>query len=199
MADQGRAMATNVEDRLLADNMGLVLLFAKRYGIYDADYLQEATIDLWRAVKAFKPEYGCQLSTLAMTYMNRGAQRDWNFMQREKRGGKVKQMSLEQLLERVGTDGQDDDEETVEFDMSEPFDERSELDDIDHTRHVVSELMRCMSPRGREMVKSHHLEGETLQTIGDRHGLSRERVRQIIERELNRCRVLLTNSPRLSP
>jgi RNA polymerase sigma factor (sigma-70 family) len=199
MADQARATATSVEERLLADNMGLVLMFARRFDYYDADYLQEAVIDLWRALKAYDPSHGCKFSTLAFTYMNRGAMRNWKFRKCEKRGGKSRQVSLEQLLERIGPEGMGDDEETEDFDISEPFNAFSDQDEIDHNRYVVSELLRHMSPRGKEFVLSHYFDGETLQVIGDRHGISRERVRQIIEREVQRCRELLKSSPRLWP
>jgi RNA polymerase sigma factor (sigma-70 family) len=199
MADQARASAVCVEDRLFADNLGLVLSFSGRYGIFDADYLQARTIDLWRAMKAFDSSQGCQFSTLAYTYMTRGSQRDWKHERCQCRGGGVQHSSLEQLMEGIGLGSLEGDDEAPEFDVPEPFDERSDLDEIDHARHIVSELMRCMSPRGREMVLSKYFDGQTLQQIGDRHGITRERVRQIIERELKRCRTLLQSSPRLSP
>src|SRR5690349_4758880 len=114
MAEHARS-SPSVEDRLFVDNLGLVLAFSKQYGMFDADYLQERTIDLWRAMRAYDQSQGCAFSTLAFTYMRLGSQRDWHHGRREKRGGKIRHVSLEQLLDGLGLANVEDDDEAEGF------------------------------------------------------------------------------------
>lgn len=71
------------------------------------------------------------------------------------------------------------------------FADDSEFDVRDHRtvdggerdfQETVERMLSLLDPRSAAIVRARFLEGATLQEIGDQHRISRERVRQIIER-----------------
>lgn len=66
--------------------------------------------------------------------------------------------------------------------------------EVDEVRRIVRESIReaIKVPRHRNMFLLHELDGMALQKIGTMYGISRERVRQIVERERRKVKWELT-------
>ncbi len=82
---------------------------------------------------------------------------------------------------------------TVDAEMFTPSTEEDTADIVDRkesTRRLMEQMHRVISPREEDMLKRYYgLDGETPQTlkqIGDHYGISRERVRQVIQGALKK-------------
>ncbi len=174
-----------VKQRIIKANLRLVVSIAKRHVGWSPDFfavISDGNMSLMRAVENFDYNRGVKFSTYAT----------WAVMKNYARS-----IPEERYHSARYVTGQD---EVLEVAADRPTDETSESD-----QHKVRELIQTglgeLDEREREIVSSHFgLGGKngslTLEQLGQRFGVTKERIRQIEQRALSRLRELL--SPRLS-
>ncbi|MCE1235352.1 MAG: RNA polymerase factor sigma-32 [Hyphomicrobiales bacterium] len=254
--DEERVLATRWREagdeaalhRLTSAHMRLVIAMAakfRRYGLANADLIQEGHVGLLEAASRFEPEREVRFSTYAAWWIRAAIQdyvlRNWSIV----RGGtssaqKALFFNLRRIRARLaaeeGVEGDDaldraaatalgvsvGDVEIMRARLSGPdaslnaplydrdedggerqdalADDRPGIDEtvgglIDGERRVgwLAEALRQLDEREFSILRARRLveEGETLETIGRRLGISKERVRQIETRALDKLRVAL--------
>jgi RNA polymerase sigma-32 factor len=234
--------------RLTAAHMRLVIAMAakfRRWGLSNADLIQEGHVGLLEAASRFEPERDVRFSTYAAWWIRAAIQdyvlRNWSIV----RGGtssaqKALFFNLRRLRAKLAAEQGDLGEGEIDravaeklgvsaadvalmgarlsgpdaslnapaFDRDETSGERQDLlaaDDpaIDETvgeaidgerRHGwLREALAILDERELDIVRERRLgeEGATLETIGRRLGISKERVRQIEARALEKLRTAL--------
>lgn len=169
----------------LEDHMGLVGMFVNRYRwaatagrICEDDLRQEGRIALMRAVKRFDPSRGAMFSTYAWKAIQTGMLRlvegisfavhyphhyRWSDPVESRKRGTVN-LDLSLLLETAA----DDSQEHVYF----------EREKVEATEDIFEKLAKC-KPRFAEVIRRRYIEGETMESIGESLGISRQGVQQI--------------------
>lgn len=186
---------------LVAANLGLASYVARKYAVafcaahghtrhyhtYQEQYFRELIDACWvglcLAARRYDPERGAKFSTVAVFWIRSQAFRA--AQDAELRSGTNKTTRRERLKlfsELAGSGLHHGDSDT--FDV---WDSRSADDDPpdpEPSAELLALLHLVLKPRQVEFVRDHVLRGLTLQEIGDKHGISRERVRQVVERAL---------------
>ena len=155
-----------VRNHLVESNLRLVVAVASKFrgptNVEFHDLVCEGNAILLKTVDLFNVEYGYRFSTYATTALRRGF---FNFVQREyKRKHRYKSGQVEQF-ERLADEG----------DYSEvPLE----------ATHDVATLLQELDEREREIIIARYglVAGEktkTFRELGERFGLSKERIRQI--------------------
>ncbi len=239
--------------RLTAAHMRLVIAMAakfRRYGLSNADLIQEGHIGLLEAASRFEPEREVRFSTYAAWWIRAAIQdyvlRNWSIV----RGGtsstqKALFFNLRRIRARLAQEKGDIGEAAIDrevaatlgvpvgdvaamgarlsgpdaslnaplYDRDEASGERQDAlvaDQIDVDEAVgatidgerrlrwLDEALTVLDERELKIVRERRLagDGETLETIGRRLGISKERVRQIEARALQKLRsALLARQP----
>lgn len=239
--------------RLTAAHMRLVIAMAakfRRYGLSNADLIQEGHIGLLEAASRFEPEREVRFSTYAAWWIRAAIQdyvlRNWSIV----RGGtsstqKALFFNLRRIRARLAQEKGDIGEAAIDrevaatlgvsvgdvaamgarlsgpdaslnaplYDRDEASGERQDAlvaDQIDVDEAVgatidgerrlrwLDEALTVLDERELKIVRERRLagDGETLETIGRRLGISKERVRQIEARALEKLRsALLARQP----
>jgi RNA polymerase sigma factor (sigma-70 family) len=132
---------------------------------------------LMTAVDRFDPERGFQFRSFLVPYVRAAIARCWRSRAPVdfKKGTPPVEVPLDAVSEEVR--GQSNSRHTP-TELVEP----SFIEQNDHDGFLRGELAACseeMTPRERNIIRLHYVEGLNLAEIGKRIGLSRERVRQL--------------------
>lgn len=178
---------TKAADLLANHNLALVVSVAKRYmghGVRVEDIIQEGNVGLLKAVERFEPARGTRFSTYAIWWIRAYVRRYVREAQStvhvpgDTLGDRPRDLSLEQSIDAEG-------ELTLGDRMAGTEPAADELFLAEELRQGVQDALLSVRKRlgglGWDIVRwrlSAH-EPRTLQQIGERWGLSRERVRQV--------------------
>ncbi|HEV3257833.1 MAG TPA: sigma-70 family RNA polymerase sigma factor [Gemmataceae bacterium] len=172
--------ATAIKDQLISCNMRLVVSIAKKHAAESDNFfelLSDGNMSLIRAVEKFDYSRGNKFSTYA----------SWAIMKNYARSIP----DDKQRRERYQT-GHDDlfaarpDTRTIE---------REVVATHEQAVHRVNRLLEYLEPREREIIRmraglDNNSEGMTLEEIGQQLGITKERVRQLNVRIMNKLRII---------
>ena len=173
-AEQLADAAAEVRNRLIAANLRLVVSVARKHmrvPLSLMDLVSEGNITLMRAVESFDTHRGHRFSTYATFALMRGFARQ-----------------IPQMLWQRRTSSLD------ESNVVTITDSRAErTQELTETRETVASLLKRLEPRERDVLAGCFGLGaqagpQTCQEIGDRLGISRQRVRQIQQAAMEKLR-----------
>jgi RNA polymerase primary sigma factor len=176
--EQLYAAAINVKNRIVRANLRLVVALARRYGGQGNDLwelVSDGNVSLMRAVEKFDYARGNKMSTYASWAIIRNFARSIPAEQRHS------------VRFRTG-------QEEILSSYEDGLDAPSNAEAAQQTREsVLRSLMPCLSDREQYIVSlrfglAEGREPLTLEEIGKQLGVSKERVRQIVVRSLNKLR-----------
>jgi RNA polymerase primary sigma factor len=163
-------------ERLAEANIPLALSLAQRFeglGVEFEELRQEAFLALMKAVDTFDWRRG-KFSTYAWRAITRGLKKY------------VRAQGFALSLDAPLTDD-DDGPLLVELIPAPDSPNVGEVEE-EELKEAVRAVLETLPQREAEMVWLYYGEGETLCQIGERYGISGERVRQILERAMGRLR-----------
>jgi RNA polymerase sigma factor (sigma-70 family) len=173
--------ANKVKDLLIGANMRLVVSIAKRHSGQTDNFfelLSDGNMSLMRAVEKFDYSRGNKFSTYA----------SWAIMKNFARSIPEEK----HRRERYVTGNEDF------FDAAEDHrtDEQEVLATAEQATHKVNRLLEYLDPREREIIRMRAgldsgAEPMTLEKIGDKLGITKERVRQLNVRAMKKLRTLV--------
>ncbi len=211
--------------RLVTSNLRFVVKTAmeyRNYGIALKDLIQEGNVGLMTAVKKFNPYKGFRLITYAVWWIKACIQ---EYILKSKGAVKRSSKALKKKLFYRNTDmkalpqGEEiittadlslnaaigDGEETTHMDMlPDPSGDHSELisaaEEETALKEKISAALATLSEKERFVVEKRLMTDEplSLQSIGDKLGLTRERVRQIEKATLGKLKKNFTAAPEFS-
>ena len=162
-------------NHLVESNLRLVVAAARKFrSSVDVDFhdlICEGNAILMKAVDLFKIEFGYRFSTYAMTALHRGF---FSYVQREhKRRNRFRCGESEHL------EGVEDDSTPEEFALE--------------AIHDVPKLLEELDVRERDIITGRFglaagEKAKTFRELGDRYGLSKERIRQVTNEALAKMR-----------
>lgn len=174
------AEANEVKDLLINCNMRLVVSIAKRHSGQTDNFfelLSDGNMSLMRAVEKFDYARGNKFSTYA----------SWAIMKNFARSIPEEKNRRERYV--TGN------EEFFDIAPDNRTDEQECLASAEQATHKVNRLLEYLDPREREIIRmragldSGH-EGMTLEKIGEKLGITKERVRQLNVRAMKKLRNL---------
>jgi RNA polymerase primary sigma factor len=172
--------ANDVKEQLINCNMRLVVSIAKRH-VAQADnffeLLSDGNVSLIRAVEKFDYSRGNKFSTYA----------SWAIMKNFARSIPEEKHRRERYV--TGH------EELFEVAPDTRSDEQECLASAEQATHKVNRLLALLDPREREIIRmraglDNNSEGMTLEKIGEKLGITKERVRQLNVRAMKKMRSL---------
>ncbi len=172
--------ASEVKDRLINCNMRLVVSIAKRHVAQTDNFfelLSDGNISLIRAVEKFDYFRGNKFSTYA----------SWAIMKNFARSIPEEKHRRERYV--TGH------EELFDAAPDNRTDEAECLQSAEQASHKVNRLLSLLDPREREIIRMRAgldsgSEGMTLEKIGEKLGITKERVRQLNVRAMKKMRSL---------
>jgi len=172
--------ASKVKEQLVNCNMRLVVSIAKRHAGQTDNFfelLSDGNISLLRAVEKFDYSRGNKFSTYA----------SWAIMKNFARSIPEEKHRRERYV--TGH------EELFEIAPDNRTDESECLASAEQASHKVNRLLSTLDPREREIIRlraglDNSEGGMTLEKIGERLGITKERVRQLNVRAMKKMRVL---------
>jgi RNA polymerase sigma factor (sigma-70 family) len=175
-----QTQASHVKDQLISSNMRLVVSIAKRHAGQADNFfelLSDGNMSLIRAVEKFDFSRGNKFSTYA----------SWAIMKNFARSIPEEKRRRERYVT-----GHEDVFEAAPDNRS---DEQECLASAEQTRYRVNRLLEYLDPREREIIRMRagldsHAEGMTLEEIGQQLGITKERVRQLNVRIMNKLRTI---------
>lgn len=161
-------------DALVEENIGLVHKWARRYYRYAQaiptvtyeDIFLEGVYGLLKAIDKYKPQKG-SFSTYATIWIKQSIRR---FIQKEKA----------QVKGRGYLPVQEEDEEQMTLE-DVPLEEPSPSVDVEELERKIR--YANIPQRSKDILRMYFLEGLSLREIGEKIGLSKERVRQLIKED----------------
>jgi len=183
-----QAQAVAVKDHLISCNMRLVVSIAKRHSGQTDNFfelLSDGNMSLIRAVEKFDFSRGNKFSTYA----------SWAIMKNFARSIPVEKHHRERYL--TGH------EEVFDMAPDNRTGEHESLASAEQASHRVNRLLEYLDPRERQIIRmraglDNHSEGMTLEEIGVQLGITKERVRQLNVRIMNKLRTIAkTHDPEL--
>jgi len=175
-----QAEASAVKDQLISSNMRLVVSIAKRHAAQADNFfelLSDGNMSLIRAVEKFDYGRGNKFSTYA----------SWAIMKNFARSIPEEKRRKERYV--TGH------EEVFEAAPDNRSDEQECLASVEQTKHRVNRLLEYLDPRERQIIRmraglDNNSEGMTLEEIGQQLGITKERVRQLNVRIMNKLRTI---------
>ena len=171
--------ANGIKDLLIACNMRLVVSIAKRHGNHTEnlfELLSDGNMSLIRAVEKFDYFRGNKFSTYASWAIMKNFARS---IPEEKNRRERYVTGAEELFD-AAPDGRTDEQEM--------------LASAEQATHRVNRLLEYLDPREREIIRLRagldNEEGLTLEKIGEKLGITKERVRQLNVRAMKKLRTL---------
>jgi RNA polymerase sigma factor (sigma-70 family) len=162
-------------DALVEENIGLVHKWARRYYRYAQsiptvsyeDIFLEGVYGLIKAIDKYKPQKG-SFSTYATIWIKQSIRR---FLQKEKA----------QLKGRGYLPVQEDEEEQMTLEDMPAEEEELPSSDLENLKRKIE--YAPIPQRSKDILRMYFLEGYSLREIGEKIGLSKERVRQLIKED----------------
>jgi RNA polymerase primary sigma factor len=185
LALRARAGDADARQRLVRHNLGVVLAVVRRFRLGSVrvdDVVQEGNLGLLRALEKFDPDAGTRFATYATwwirAYVSKYVKEARSIVR--PRGGRVAtaDLSLDEPLD-------DEDETTrlerVEEPRSGPEDVLMQAQEARRVRDVLALHRGRIGRLGWDIIERRlqHDERPSLEVVGQRWGVSRERVRQI--------------------
>jgi RNA polymerase primary sigma factor len=150
---------------------------AKPWAVKDSWQYSAGWCGLMRAVEKFDPGRGATFATYAHWWIRQGITRQFQEKKAAKRGGgTVRTVAFSQIGEAEAG--------SAEAALATSLDPDPLIDE----RAAAAELWRVLSPRAKEVVERHVCGGETLEAVGATLGVTRERVRQICVKAMDKLR-----------
>jgi RNA polymerase primary sigma factor len=170
--------ANAVKDQLISSNMRLVVAIAKRHAAQTDNFfelLSDGNMSLIRAVEKFDFSRGNKFSTYASWAIMKNFARS---IPEEKRRRERYVTGHEEMFE-IAPDNRSDEQEMVAS--------------VEQTKSRVNRLLEYLEPRERQIIQmraglNNYSEGMTLEEIGQQLGITKERVRQLNVRIMNKLR-----------
>jgi RNA polymerase sigma factor (sigma-70 family) len=172
--------AADVKDQLISSNMRLVVSIAKRHSGQAENFfelLSDGNMSLIRAVEKFDYSRGNKFSTYA----------SWAIMKNFARSIPEEKRRRERYV--TGH------EDVFEAAPDVRSDEKEALASVEQTKHRVNRLLEYLDPREQQIIRmraglDNNSEGMTLEEIGQQFGITKERVRQLNVRIMNKLRTI---------
>jgi RNA polymerase sigma factor (sigma-70 family) len=172
--------AQKIKDQLINCNMRLVVSIAKRHAAQTDNFfelLSDGNVSLLRAVEKFDYSRGNKFSTYA----------SWAIMKNFARSIPEEKHRRERYV--TGH------EELFDAAPDTRTDEHECLASAEQASHKVNRLLESLDPREREIIRmraglDNNSEGMTLEKIGEKLGITKERVRQLNVRAMKKMRSL---------
>ncbi len=172
--------ANEVKDMLIGCNMRLVVSIAKRHSAQTDNFfelLSDGNVSLMRAVEKFDFSRGNKFSTYA----------SWAIIKNYARSIPDEKTRRERY--------QTGNEEIFDAAPDRRTDEGEVVAAAEQASHKVNRLLEYLEPREREIIRMRagldHSEGMTLEKIGEKLGITKERVRQLNVRAMKKLRSLV--------
>jgi RNA polymerase sigma factor (sigma-70 family) len=170
--------ATAIKDQLVSSNMRLVVAIAKKHAAQTDNFfelLSDGNMSLLRAVEKFDYSRGNKFSTYASWAIMKNFARS---IPEEKRRRERYVTGHEEMFE-TAADTRSDEQEIVSA--------------VEQKKHQVNRLLEYLEPRERQIVRmrnglDNYSENMTLEEIGQQLGITKERVRQLNVRIMNKLR-----------
>lgn len=195
-------------EKLVNGNLKFVISIAKNYqnhGLSLNDLINEGNLGLVKAAHKFEPSIGVRFISYAVWWIKQSIIQSLSDNSRLVRLPVSRLNKISKFKEdddrpsdlvyttHVSLDAKIDDEDDETY-LSLFVNDTSEIDsdNIDILKKKISRLLINLSPRERDVIDLYFglstEESLTLEVIGERHDLTKERVRQIKERALRRLR-----------
>jgi RNA polymerase sigma factor (sigma-70 family) len=172
--------ANEVKDLLIGCNMRLVVSIAKRHAAQTDSFfelLSDGNMSLMRAVEKFDYSRGNKFSTYA----------SWAIMKNYARSIPDERTRRERYI--TGN------EEFFDVAPDQRSDEQEMVQAAEQASYKVNRLLQYLDPREREIIRLRagldSTEGMTLEKIGEKLGITKERVRQLNVRAMKKLRSLV--------
>jgi len=170
--------ANKVKELLIRANMRLVHSVAKRHAAATDNYwelISDGNMSLIRAVEKFDFSRNFKFSTYAT----------WAIMKNFARSIPEEKVRRERYV--TGN------EEFFDAAPDQRSDEQDQVQSAEQAAHRVNRLLEYLQPREREIIRMRaglddHSKGMTLEEIGQKLGITKERVRQLNVRAMKRLR-----------
>jgi RNA polymerase primary sigma factor len=185
LATRARAGDRAARDELVRRNVALVVAFVRKQalgGVSFDEVVQEGNLGLLRAAEKYDPHAGTRFSTYAVWWIRAYV---WKYLKlarsavRPKSGTAARaDFSLDAPL---GEDGDATYLDKLEDERPTPAARYANADADRHVRRALDRVRGRLGGLGWDIVQSRLRQDapETLETIGRRWGVSRERVRQV--------------------
>ena len=171
-------------DRLVTENLSLVpFIVRKLRSSVNEDDLQCGAMALIKAAETFDSERGVKFSTYACRLIRNEIIRLYTSSRKQCRDVS-RERSYEGMIEEYGC------RDAIDPRVDRNYDEATEAGS--RHRRQVRIATAAMSDRERIFVRAYYDEGLTLKQVGQRFGITRERVRQIIGVALGKARQALS-------
>jgi len=178
--DSDLKKANEVKDLLINCNMRLVVSIAKRHSAQTDNFfelLSDGNMSLMRAVEKFDYSRGNKFSTYA----------SWAIMKNYARSIPDEKNRRERYV--TGN------EEFFQEAPDQRSDEQEVVQAAEQATHKVNRLLEYLDPREREIIRLRagldNTEGMTLEKIGEKLGITKERVRQLNVRAMKKLRTIV--------
>jgi len=187
LADQARRGDPRAREELVKRNLPFVVAVAKRSmgrGARLDDLVQEGNIGLLRAVEKFDTSRGTRFSTYAIWWIRAYIQKYLKEIHSSVRGGEdgkrrgLRDLSLDVT---IGEDGEITALDRLPDEGPGPEDEFVAAQSAEMVRNRLERFRKRIGPLGWDILEERLSSDspQTLEQIGKRWGLSRERVRQV--------------------
>ncbi len=172
--------ATAIKDQLISSNMRLVVAIAKRHAAQTDNFfelLSDGNMSLIRAVEKFDFSRGNKFSTYASWAIMKNFARSIP----EERRRRERYVTGHEDMFEIAPDTRSHEQEIVSS--------------VEQKKHQVNRLLQYLEPRERQIVQmraglDNYSEGMTLEEIGQQLGITKERVRQLNVRIMNKLRTI---------
>jgi RNA polymerase primary sigma factor len=174
------------KDTLATSNLALVVAVAKKYldrGARVEDLIQEGNIGLLRAIEHYDPKRGTRFATYAVWWIRAYIQRYLQDNRSQVRGGEGQRASMSDLSldSPVDAEGEVSHLERLVDERANPEREFLTSEHDRHVRTALKRVRRRLGDLGWDILQERLTQDSprTLEEIGKRWGVSRERVRQV--------------------
>ncbi len=180
-ADHLLGQANVIKDQLINCNMRLVVSIAKRHGAQTDNFfelLSDGNVSLIRAVEKFDYSRGNKFSTYG----------SWAIMKNFARSIPEEKNRRERYVTGA--------EELFDAAPDNRTDEQECIASAEQASYKVNRLLEYLEPREREIIRMRagldsNAEGMTLEKIGEKLGITKERVRQLNVRAMKKLRSIV--------